>query len=463
MPLPCADFSNESSGKLPIQWVPASENCRFLTAAVSQIVEDQGGRSAMKKISHIVRNSVLTILFLVPCITSLHAQTFAGRYSTILDSGRVNSLLTSLSKPDSVNHSLKMLFGDTFDTRLPDLVFFIDERDTNREPIIQLIQNNSKKKYLNGEPFVYVTAFIATPNHLRKNSILCRSINEIEKKTDTIIKGVSFIEDSSSVQIEAKNQGLIISIKPFQIDSNKKPESVQSDSCKELIDVHMSTLTRSVGTGEFALLSIIQGVSSSWLKDISVDGSKPDTNLSILHHEKPIKLGGNYTTDLYLVFDKLPLRKNTIHRVRLGEIGEKWVYQANIANYSSAIVTSSIGFLYSDPIKTLQPTDSIKSHPDASLFLFAHVYVLRPYIPPPESNCFIKKIQKRISLSLVFGTNLTGTTGDDIFMGGCIGHVFSKISFIGGFNYKKISYLNGARNDLTKREWHSSYGLSFVF
>jgi hypothetical protein len=392
------------------------------------------------------------IFLLMTIYLPVHGQTLAGRYSMRLEPTETEKLLANLSNADSFKSTIKTFFDLTFDDNLADLVFFIDERIPQKNTVtIQLIHKKKQRDFLSGEQFLYVTAFIATPKRPDTNSILYPPPKSNGKYSDSR-KCKCDSSDTSKTQTQISGR-----------DNTHKIDSLKS-LIKDSLSVHMSVLGQSVNTGEFAVYSILQTVASSICKYISIGTIPPDSLKGLSNNEKVIRLGDTGNTVLYFVFSKIPLKLNTINRVRLGEFGEKWLYQANVVNYSSARITSSIGILKHIRINHHQhPKDSLQVHSDISPFLFVHWYVFSsPHLPPPAGKSEYDHFWKKRSYSVVAGTNLTGTIGDDLFIGLCLGHLVSKISFLAGFDYRLMTYNNGD-HDWKNREFYLSTGLSYIF
>jgi hypothetical protein len=388
-------------------------------------------KSQMRTKGYII---LITLLFL-NLSPRLLSQTLAGKYSTRLDASTTKELLNYLSSEDKFKFVKKIFFMDTYDDELADIIFFIDERKPNNitkessgnKPRIEIIKNNKRYDNLFGERFIYVTAFIATTGEPDTNSILYN---------------------------------------PAENNRKHRCHYSEIQSSKDSLNIHMSALDQRPNSGEFALFSIIQTVSSAISEKPLANMVVRDSIATINLKSKVIKLGSNESTNLYFIFEKLPLKNNTINRIRLGEMGDKWLYQATFGNYSDAWLTSSVGILGSYPKKKHVQSDSTSGRDfDVTPFLFVHLYLFdRPKIPHPRYNNSYGEFNQKLTISLVVGTNLSDKLMKNIFTGFCIGHALSKVGVLFGCNFKDIDYYDKDRKVInTKREVHYSMGLSYIF
>jgi hypothetical protein len=364
----------------------------------------------------------MLVLCLLPAFfTPLFSQTLSGRFTYHLDNKKTDILLHELFDMDMQAQAVKTFFGNTYDQELVDLVFAIDERKTAGEPLFRLLKHGKSRGHLFGERSVYVMAFIATDN-----------------------------TDKGSIMHKAAEKGC--------------PKAENADSC---ISVHLAPLDQQIESGEFAVFSIIKDV-VSMLKGIPLANmSEPEASKIIDDTAKVVLLGENDSTRLYYACLKLPLKNNTVNRLRLGRMEDKWVYQTTFGNYSASWVTSSMGFLASRPKDSHSGSADSTDVRDPAFTpcLFAHVYLSRPLNPHPRYNSASREFFPRISFSVVLGTNLSGSFGDDLFVGGCIGHAISRLGILAGINYKNINYYKRSNKTLARvrREPQYSFGLSFLF
>lgn len=110
---------------------------------------------------------VLCFIFLLSSIAM--PQTIKGYYSHKLEDTKVGELLRKL-EGNKISEIPKIFFGDIYNQKLPDLIFFIDRRQSDTDEgkkkkedsavNIKLIKRN-KGDNLFGERFIYVMVFVA--------------------------------------------------------------------------------------------------------------------------------------------------------------------------------------------------------------------------------------------------------------------------------------------------------------
>jgi len=371
------------------------------------------------------------LLFLSSIATS---QTIKGFLQTEREQNDVKKLLNILDE-GKLSTASQYFFGNIYDDELPNLVVFVDNSEnylaSDSNVRIALVKAAQIKDHLFGEPFIYVMVFVAedTANKIGTEKPK-KPYKRVQKKTSYKI-----LTDSMRVFVDTAQQEIFV------------PSETRS--------VVLCPLDRRMGSGEFALLSVVKMLSSAILGGTFAgweEGVSPqDTSFSL-----EIDSVGYYdSTCLYFGRAKIPLEENTIDRIRIKGLGTK-MPQATFGNYSPSWVTSSIGIMETFLDKKTSKQEGVhqtlvKPH------IFGHLYLKRPQRPKPRLNNPCTEFLRKTSVSFVFGTRLsTDDLFDDLFIGIGWGHWMSTFGFVSGVNFR-TSEINRS-----KRKGHFAVGMTFM-
>ena len=379
----------------------------------------------------VMKTKVVILLLFIVCLGYNRgtAQTISGKYSTVLDQVKADSILSLLGSEKNIIKVPEAYFGEVHDRYLADMIYFIDERGKSKSSgNAALIVKNRKRHCLFGEKYVYVMVFIATGTGPDSR---CRP----------------------GLSIDLINNRLKISM--------KKPGEQALG-----IEVRHSALAKEPVTGAFALLSLFEKIGSS----IKLPSSAAPIDATVEGKTWKVEAEPVYTSEdlcLYLAYKKVPLCENTINRVRVNGFRENDRYLATFGNHSGARVTSSVGVLASfrkDNAGCADGWEPEVSFPDFRPAIFGHFYIFRPQMPRPRKFKWIKRFWQGSSVSIVLGTNLSGNFMDDCVAGICWGHMADRIGVIAGYNHKKTVCIHDQEDkERIERKPALSLGISYIF
>jgi len=329
----------------------------------------------------------------------------------------------------------KYYFGEIYDDELPDLVVFVDNSgnylpsDSNVR--IALVKDDQIRDHLFGEPFIYVMVFVAEDTvKLKEIEKPKRPYKKVQKKTSYKI-----FTDSMRVSVDTAQQEIFV------------PSETRS--------VVLCPLDRRMGSGEFALLSMVKMLASailggpfaSWEKGKSPQDTSFPLEIDLV--------GCCGSTCLYFGMEKIPLEENTIDRIRIKGLGTKMPH-ATFGNYSPSWVTSSIGIMQTFLDKKTSEEDGVQQTL-VRPFIFGHLYFKRPQRPKPRLNNPCAEFWRKTSVSFAFGTRLsTDDLFDDLFIGVGWGHWMSTFGVVCGINFRTSGV------NQSKRKGHFALGMTFM-
>jgi hypothetical protein len=383
---------------------------------------------------------ILCFSLIIP--SNAFSQTTKGYFHTKLEECRVGKLLGLLSCKEKIVYAPKYYYDKVYDDELPDLIVFINKVQKNpnigseknskaREPFINiaLVQKGKKWANLFGERFIYVTVFVA------------ESQSDYPSVLDPIGKYVP-------VEREVRERTL-------------KEEVITKEIYKETprLSVWFSSLKKRRSSGDFALLSIAEGIAGAFVKSQkeAKEGEEPEKADIPLNMKE---VGCHKNIRLTYGMAKIAIAENSINRVQIGGLSDVRPI-ATFGNYSGSFFTSSISLMLT-PLDSETAKKENKSQNLVEPFIHCHIYLKRPKLPTPRSQANQKDVKttptilETISVSLVVGTELSKDVFDDIFIGGSIGHFLGPLGIVFGRNFRLES-------DSPKRKGHWAIGLTYIF
>lgn len=446
-------------------------------------------------------NLILCCLFLIN--STAIPQTIKGSYSFNRRPDQVEELLKKLSE-DKLEEVPKCFFGENvvYDAELADLLVFIDKRErcTNIDlessasefaclkkdnfTRFAVIKDGKKREELFGERFIYVMVFVAE-NYCEQNTVGKFTIDNetTEKVVEKSIGNTSGKTEEKVIEMllgdASGKTGEIIIEKTVGDTCGKTDEVPKTIKYREPLSVFQSSLDSRPGSGEFILYSVIRSIANIFSGEAIEKAEKSERAADIKNIPLRMYLVGSdnkSNTNLYFgILIKTPIYENTINRFTVQEEyvnnedphqNIKKMHLATFGNYSSSYVTSSIGlmgtFLKSELIKS--ETGVIKSsRTPLDAFIFAHIYLKRPQIPPPRyqenanKNCL-----KKISFSIAVGTKISTSLFDDLFFGVSVGHFYSTVGVVAGVNYRTTTLVGDDDKIRKKRKLYFSLGLTLM-
>ena len=410
-------------------------------------------------------NLILCCLFLFNSIAI--PQTIKGSYSFDRLPDQVEELLKKLSE-DKLEEVPKYFFGENkvYDAELADLLVFIDKTGKDKKDAkFALLKGGIKKEELFGDKFIYVMVFAAEKDDEQN------TVGKFTKDIETTEKVVE-----KSIGNTSGKTGEIIIEKPVGDTSGKTDEVTKTIRYREPLSVFQSPLDSRPGSGEFILYSVIRSIANIFSGVAIEKAEKSERAADITNIPLRMYLVGSDNkskTNLYFGILKTPISENTINRFTVQEEygnnedphqNKKKMHLATFGNYSSSCVTSSIGlmgtFLRSELIKS--ETGVIKSsRTPLDAFIFAHIYLKRPQIPPPRyQDKSTKNCLKKISFSLAVGTKISTSLFDDLFFGVSVGHIYSTVGVVAGVNYRTTTLVGD--DDKIRKNRKLYFSLGFI-
>ena len=384
---------------------------------------------------------ILCFIFLISATAA--SQTIKGIWGK-LDDTDVKKLLDMLKSEKDIVYAPEYFFKEVYNDQLPNLMFFIDKRqnadagtkksetEKNHKVNITLVKNNKERLQLFGERVIWVMVFVA------------ESVSDKKSVIEPISKWMP---------IERKITEKRVNECRIKTDIETKEAIKMSPPLK----VRLDSLEWRAPSGEFALFSIVKGVASAF------GGKMPESKEPAKEpaEPKPLEMqsvGCHNGTRLSLGMVKFPLGENSINRISIAGFPEIEP-TATFGNYSSSHFTSSIGMMWTR-LHSITETGEEVSQNQVNPFMFAHIYLKRPQLPPPRftgkpGRVFLNKV----SVSFVIGTKLDDFLGD-IFIGASFGNfLFENIGIVIGKNFR----LAKSPDDGKKGKDHWALGFTFIF
>lgn len=353
-----------------------------------------------KKLLYLVARLTIVLCLIFIISPAVFPQTIDGYFKTKLNCNEVKLLLDTLRSEEDFVQIQRRFFdlagGDdgVYNPHLKNLVFFIDEA-----------HSNSKDKYKINIKLI---------------------IREKEKKQ---LFGERYVY---AMVFVAKN-----SLRPISLSAK------------------YSSLEWRRPSGDFFLVSIVKAIASA-LGEISLEKQEEEKKGKDPIDLNMDKLGCSGSTCLFLGIAEIPLKVNTVNRIRIigfDDIGP----QATFGNYSRSCITSSIGMMWTRFKSKTDNEEEIQNLFDP--FAYAHFYIKRPQLPIPQysiNKCF-RNLWRRTSISLVVGTKIEETLLNEVFIGASIGNLFlNSVGIVVGCNFRKV-------NGIEKRKGSFALGLTFIF
>jgi hypothetical protein len=386
-------------------------------------------------------------------LSSARAQTIKGTYSFDRSPAHIDHLLELLRSGDTTSEVFKYFFGvnKIFDRQIVNLLVFIDKPQRKKGPsetypqigdiasYIALTKDGKKLNRLYGEKYVHVLVFVAEDT-CEPNSVSTSIEEKDPAKTIKITKELSKETQELSTQVKKRDP----------------------------LFVHQSSIDYRGGSGEFIVSAMARTLAAVLGgKDIE-KGEEAKKGEDI--PDKPIKLyeiGKSGVTKVFFGYVKIPVYENTINRITVEEnYGDNKVFRhiATFGNYSSSVITTSIGIMGSFLEKVEEDED--KRTP-VNAYLLGHIYIKRPRLPSAHYQKKFNRLLEKSSFSIVAGTRISTSLFDDLFIGVCAGHLLSTIGIVVGASFRTPKTVPAPATPSTptgdKRTAGLCAGLTFIF
>lgn len=388
---------------------------------------------------------ICLVPFLILALISLaQGQSISGEFKVERDDADI--LLNKLRNDQSLDEIPEYFYGNAYNKWLADLVIFVDkdrlknglEDAVSDHARAALVYNAKKRKDLFGQVYLFCLVFVAT------DSQVAAGLN----KTDT-----SYTTTERKVQRSAKDKS-----KTGTAEISSDTIWTQKEKLKHPVNVSLSPLEYKMGSGEFILYRLTQGIATKFL-GISTDEEEKkkaaaDTTISLkLEH---VGYSQKDSIHLYYSYVKFPLRENTINRMGLTGPRKSLIYNT-FGNYSDSRVSPGLGVL----VTWFEGEPNFADSLDKTIydpFVFAQMHIKRPCKPARHSNDKIERYLSRISLDLVIGTRIDKITEifDDNFVGLGLGHLVGSIGIVTGYNFRLL------KDGKTKRKGYFAVGLNMA-